>query len=129
MDRAGNIARDFLGPSAAEVDSSGKFPEQGVRALAETGLLGLCLPRDFDGGGEGPRTFAAVVEELAAECASTAMVYVMHVTASQQIVASTTLADKDEALREIASGRHLTTLSFSEAGSRSQFWAPVSKLT
>jgi alkylation response protein AidB-like acyl-CoA dehydrogenase len=29
--------------------------------------------------------------------------------------------------REIAAGRHLTTLAFSEAGSRSQFWAPVSR--
>jgi len=31
-------------------------------------------------------------------------------------------------LKEIAAGEHLTTLAFSERGSRSQFWAPVSKL-
>jgi alkylation response protein AidB-like acyl-CoA dehydrogenase len=31
-----------------------------------------------------------------------------------------------EVRREVAAGRHLTTLAFSEAGSRSQFWAPVS---
>jgi alkylation response protein AidB-like acyl-CoA dehydrogenase len=30
-------------------------------------------------------------------------------------------------LREIAAGRHLTTLAFSEKGSRSHFWAPVSQ--
>src|SRR5262249_5314936 len=29
----------------------------------------------------------------------------------------------------IAAGKHLTTLAFSEKGSRSQFWAPVSTLT
>ncbi len=29
----------------------------------------------------------------------------------------------------MAAGRHLTTLAFSERGSRSQFWAPVSRLT
>ena len=28
---------------------------------------------------------------------------------------------------EIAAGRHLSTLAFSEAGSRSHFWAPVSR--
>jgi alkylation response protein AidB-like acyl-CoA dehydrogenase len=30
-------------------------------------------------------------------------------------------------LREIAAGRHLSTLAFSEAGSRSHFWAPISR--
>jgi alkylation response protein AidB-like acyl-CoA dehydrogenase len=30
-------------------------------------------------------------------------------------------------LKEIAAGRHLSTLAFSEAGSRSHFWAPVSR--
>jgi alkylation response protein AidB-like acyl-CoA dehydrogenase len=33
------------------------------------------------------------------------------------------------ARRDIAAGRHLTTLAFSEKGSRSHFWAPVSKET
>jgi alkylation response protein AidB-like acyl-CoA dehydrogenase len=31
--------------------------------------------------------------------------------------------------REIAAGRHLSTLAFSEAGSRSHFWAPLSTAT
>src|SRR5262249_60062777 len=30
-------------------------------------------------------------------------------------------------LREIGAGRHLSTLALSEAGSRSHFWAPVSR--
>jgi alkylation response protein AidB-like acyl-CoA dehydrogenase len=56
------------------------------------------------------------------------MVFVMHVSAAQAIAASATLGGKDELLREIAAGRHLTTLALSEKGSRSQFWAPVSRL-
>jgi alkylation response protein AidB-like acyl-CoA dehydrogenase len=44
------------------------------------------------------------------------------------IAASTTLAGKDALLKDVAAGKHLTTLAFSEKGSRSQFWAPVSKL-
>ena len=42
--------------------------------------------------------------------------------------ASKTLADRDAILRAAAKGEHLTTLALSEKGSRSQFWAPVSKL-
>jgi len=32
-----------------------------------------------------------------------------------------------ETLKDISAGKHLTTLAFSEAGSRSHFWAPVSR--
>ena len=74
------------------------------------------------------RAFAGVVEELAGACASTAMIYVMHTSAAQALVNSSTFEDRDPVLIEIASGKHLTTLAFSETGSRSQFWAPVSKL-
>jgi len=34
-----------------------------------------------------------------------------------------------DTLRLVAAGKHLTTLAWSETGSRSQFWAPVSKPT
>src|SRR5439155_9630199 len=74
------------------------------------------------------RAFAAVAEELALACGSTAMVYVMHVSATQAIAAATALAGRDALIGEIGAGRHLTTLAFSERGSRSQFWAPVSQL-
>lgn len=52
----------------------------------------------------------------------------MHVTASQAFVASETVANREILLRDVAAGKHLSTLAFSERGSRSQFWAPVSQL-
>jgi alkylation response protein AidB-like acyl-CoA dehydrogenase len=56
------------------------------------------------------------------------MIYVMHVTASQAITSSSTLTQHESISNEIAAGQHLTTLAFSESGSRSQFWAPISRL-
>ena len=125
---AASIAAEVAGPHAAEVDAQGRFPGEAMRALAERGLYGLCLPKAVGGQGEGMRAFAGVADELAAACGSTAMVYVMHVCAAQAIAASPTLAGRDALLKEIAAGKHLTTLAFSESGSRSQFWAPVSRL-
>jgi alkylation response protein AidB-like acyl-CoA dehydrogenase len=113
---------------ADEVDAQGSFPKESLQALAERGFLGLCVPPEFGGQGQTPGVFAAVVEELARACPSTAMIYVMHVSAAQTFAASSTLAARDSLLRDVASGRHLTTLAFSERGSRSQFWAPVSRL-
>jgi alkylation response protein AidB-like acyl-CoA dehydrogenase len=57
------------------------------------------------------------------------MIYVMHVTATQAILSSSLLERRAQVLRDIASGAHLTTLAFSEKGSRSQFWAPVSSMS
>ncbi|HBB96278.1 MAG TPA: acyl-CoA dehydrogenase [Blastocatellia bacterium] len=125
---AARIAAEVALPNSTEVDSAGRFPAESMAALGAAGLCGLCLPQSVGGKGEGMRAFAGVVEELAAACASTAMVYVMHVSAAQAIATSETLTDRDSILKEIAAGRHLTTLAFSESGSRSQFWAPVSKL-
>jgi alkylation response protein AidB-like acyl-CoA dehydrogenase len=125
---AAKLAAEVLAPNAADVDVQGRFPDEGLKALADAGLYGLCLPKEAGGKGCGMRAFAGVAEELAMACASTAMVYVMHVSASQAIATSETLREREAILKEIAAGRHLTTLAFSETGSRSQFWMPVSRL-
>ena len=125
---ASRIATEVALANAPDVDVQGRFPAESMKALAEAGLYGLCLPVEAGGRGDGMRGFAGVVDELAGACASTAMVYVMHVTAAQAIATSTTLGDRGSILKRIAAGSHLTTLAFSETGSRSQFWAPVSRL-
>jgi alkylation response protein AidB-like acyl-CoA dehydrogenase len=122
------VVRDQIAPRASEVDVEGRFPTEQLAALGKLGLFGLSIPKGQGGLGLGPRAFVSAVEEIATGCASTAMIYVMHVAALQAIAGSTTLARKDALLSEIAAGRHLTTLAFSEKGSRSQFWAPVSHL-
>ncbi len=128
VDTAMQIAAAVALPNAADVDAEARFPAESMKALADAGLYGLCLPKEVGGQGEGMRAFAGVVEELAGACGSSAMIYVMQVAATQAIATSSILANRDLILREIASGKHLTTLAFSESGSRSQFWAPISKL-
>ncbi|HEU0107603.1 MAG TPA: acyl-CoA dehydrogenase family protein [Vicinamibacteria bacterium] len=127
-ERAAEITRTTTAPHAQDVDQQARFPEESLAALGSEGLLGLCVDAKLGGKGQGPRAFAAVVEEIAQGCGSTAMVYVMHVTAAQAIAASATLKDREALLRDIAKGKHLTTLALSERGSRSQFWAPVSTM-
>ena len=122
------LAQEKAAEPAADVDANGRFPNEAIRALADAGFLGLTVGTECGGKGGSPSTFAAVVEALAEACSSTAMIYVMHVTATQAIAASSTVDGRDQLLSAIAAGRHLTTLAFSESGSRSQFWAPVSRL-
>jgi alkylation response protein AidB-like acyl-CoA dehydrogenase len=86
------------------------------------------LPTEVGGSALGPRTFAAVVTALAEADASAAMVYLMHLCATATIAAARSGAKVAQTLNDIAAGRHLTTLAFSEAGSRSHFWAPISRV-
>jgi alkylation response protein AidB-like acyl-CoA dehydrogenase len=127
VEDANGVARTVLSRYADEVDREARWPGESIKALGEAGLLGLTVPRSFGGLEAGPKTFALVTEKLAAQCASTAMIYLMHVCGTQVIVQAKELPQRDAVLRDIAAGRHLSTLAFSERGSRSHFWAPVSR--
>lgn len=111
--------------NADHVDAEGSFPSATVDALRGSGLLGLVLPEEVGGLGAGPRELVDVVGALAAACGSTAMIYLMH-TAAAVCVAAAPPHGAPELLSLMASGEALGTLAFSERGSRSHFWAPVS---
>ncbi|WP_225813555.1 acyl-CoA dehydrogenase family protein [Streptomyces spinosus] len=121
LERLDDVIRDVIAPLARQVDQEASFPREGLRALAAAGMLGLLSAREDGGAGAGLRQAAAVVERLAGACGSTAMVLLMHYAAAAVIEAH----GPDEVRRAVADGRHLTTLAFSERGSRSHFWAPV----
>ena len=127
--KAREIASRVLAPSAGQNDKAGRFSTEALESLGESGLLGLMLPGEAGGSGLGPRTFAAVTAMLAEADASVAMVYLMHILGTATISAARPSAAPTVTpiLREIAAGRHLSTLAFSEAGSRSHFWTPMSR--
>jgi alkylation response protein AidB-like acyl-CoA dehydrogenase len=127
LSKAREIADHVLAPAARQNDKEGRFSTQAVDALGRAGFLGLMLPIEFGGMGLGPCTFAAVTATLAEADASVAMVYVMHICAAAMIAAARPGAAVAQMLKAIAAGEHLSTLAFSESGSRSHFWAPVSR--
>lgn len=117
------VVADVVVPSAVEVDRGGVYPRAALDALGEAGLLGLISSADVGGLGEGHRAATRVVEELARNCASTAMVVLMHYAATAVLES----AGGFEPIRKnIAAGQYVATLAFSEVGSRSMFWAPMS---
>ena len=129
VSKAQELASRVLASSAGQNDKAGRFSTEAVASLGESGLLGLMLPVEIGGSGLGPRTIAAVIAALAEADASVAMVYLMHILGATTIAAARPGAAQALApiLRDIGAGRHLSTLAFSEAGSRSHFWAPLSR--
>jgi isovaleryl-CoA dehydrogenase len=122
LDVLKRVIDEVVAPGAASVDADGAFPRAQLDALGAAGILALTAPASCGGGGAGLREAAVVVRELGSVCGSTAMVVAMHYSAVAGLVAA---EDKDT-LVAIAGGTHLSTLAFSEAGSRSHFWAPMS---
>lgn len=114
-----------VGPQAAEIDRSGAYPRDSVQALGDAGLLGLVSAPGVGGSGEPLAAAAHVVEALAARCGSTAMVVLMHYAAVAVIEAH----GPQDVRRAIARGEHVSSLAFSEVGSGSHFWAPMSTAT
>src|SRR2546430_9439833 len=127
VSNAKEIADRILAPAAKRNDKEARFSSEAVAALGPAGLLGIMLPTEMGGSALGPRTFAAVVATLAEADASAAMVYLMHMCATATIAAARPGAMVAQTLKDISAGKHLSTLAFSEAGSRSHFWAPVSR--
>lgn len=110
---------------AAEVDREARFPREGLAALRQCGALALGVPEAFGGPGGGPVEIARAIRQVGGACGSTSMVFAMHLIATQTLLADAGDADGPKAatLRAIAAGDHLTTLAYSERGSRSHFWA------
>ena len=110
------------GEHAAAVDAEAAFPAATFRALRENDFLGLVSASAVGGGGASFGPAVDTVERIGRECGSSAMVLCMHYCAVAVIEAH----GDDAVRRKVAKGEQLATLAFSEAGSRSHFWAPLS---
>jgi alkylation response protein AidB-like acyl-CoA dehydrogenase len=119
------ICSEIVAPDAPNVDQQGAFPDRSLKALSEAGLLGAVSAPEVGGLGLGFRGASAIVRRLAHDCGSTAMVVCMHYCGTAVLEAYGPRDVRSAA----ATGAHLSTLAFSEAGSRSHFWAPVSTAT
>jgi alkylation response protein AidB-like acyl-CoA dehydrogenase len=119
------VVGNVIEPSAPAVDADGRFPRESIDALAKAGFLGLLSAPEFGGAGGNLGDAAEVVRTVASVCGSTAMVLTMHYAA----VSVLEQFAHDDTRAAIATGRHLSTLAFSEVGSRSHFWAPVGTAT
>jgi len=104
-----------LRENAVQVDAEAKWPQASLQAISDAGLLAT---KDLS-----MRQFADMTRRFSQSCTSTAMIYLMHVCAAKLVEAgpNATLA------QQITAEKALTTLAFSEKGSRSHFWAPVSR--
>jgi len=122
LSRLDAVIEAEIEPNAVHIDSEGRYPRENIAALKQAGLLGLVSAESVGGAGQGPRAATDVVSRIAEHCSSTAMIVCMHYAATAVIES----LGAESIRRAIAANEHISTLAFSEKGSRSQFWAPLS---
>lgn len=96
--RAREVAR-VAAEHADAVDREARFPEEAVAALRDAGLLHAGAPVELGGEGLSLTVLALVAAILGAACASTAMIFAMHVS---QLLSVTRHADDSPATRKLA---------------------------
>jgi len=122
------IARDVVAPVADTVDQKAQWPKQCIQSLQSSGLTGLVVPEALGGMGQGLLALTQVCEVLGRECASTAICFGMHSVGASVIAANATEEQHEKFIEPIVTGKHITTLSLSEAGTGSHFYLPQTSL-
>lgn len=115
------IVDDVIRPNAERTDKESIYPRENLRALARAGYAGVLIPKEYGGLGLDHVAFAIAAEEIGRACASTALVYVMHIGAVQTIAL---YGNEDQKRRWVASAREglIGTYSTSEKASGGHWW-------
>jgi alkylation response protein AidB-like acyl-CoA dehydrogenase len=117
------VAETKIAANADATDASGTFPAENIAALGAVGALGLNVPKEYGGWGQDMRFACAALDMVGRHCASTGMIYLMHLCGIACYAAKPENVKAE--LTAAAQGKHLSTLAWSEKGSRSHFWAPI----
>ena len=129
IDIARDIAVTVSAPLAEAEDREARWPAEAMRALADSRLTALQVPRALGGHGEGMTGLVGICEVLSQESASTALCFGMHCVGTTVIAAKATDEQKARYLEPIGRGEHLTTLALSEPGSGAFFFHPETTIT
>jgi butyryl-CoA dehydrogenase len=109
------FAREHVAPRASAIDEGGTFPRDLVREVAEAGLLGATIAKEWGGGGKDYVSYALAVEALANASAVIAVIAAVNTSlVAEPIAAFGTDAQKQTWLRRLATGQALGAFALSE---------------
>ncbi len=120
QETARNFAQKEVLPKAAELDETGRFPDELVRQMAELGFMGVAVPEEYGGAGMDNVCYAIAMEEIARACASTAVIMsVNNSLACDPILKFGTEEHKKKYLVPLAAGKTLGCFGLTEPGAGS----------
>ena len=113
------LARERIGPRAAEIDESHDFPWDVVELYREQGIFGLLFDEEWGGTGTGALLALVAIEEIAKVCATSSLILAVQELGSLGLKLAGSQEQKERYLPKLASGEWLPAYALSEAGSGS----------
>jgi butyryl-CoA dehydrogenase len=120
QETARNFAQKEVLPIAAELDETGRFPEELVRQMAGLGFMGVAVPEEYGGSGMDNICYVIAMEEISRACASTGVIMsVNNSLVCDPILKFGSEEVKREYLVPLASGKKLGCFALTEPGAGS----------
>ncbi len=120
-DAARTFAQAELVPNAAQWDRDAELPDQVIRQMGDLGLLGMLVPPEWGGVKTDDLSYAMAIEEVAAGCASCAVLMSVHNSVGcVPILRFGTEQQKQQWLPRMASGDVLGAFCLTEPQAGSQ---------
>jgi butyryl-CoA dehydrogenase len=113
-DKAREVAERVVRPLARKYDVEQTYPWEIKEALAEAGLLGVWIPKEYGGAGDGVLDLCICVEELSRACGGVGVLYAVNALGSFPVLVGGTDEQKRKYLPRLASGKSLAAFCLSE---------------
>ncbi|MFH1137293.1 MAG: acyl-CoA dehydrogenase family protein [Pseudomonadota bacterium] len=115
LDTVRRMVDDEIGPRAAELDQSARFPDETLALLADNGLLNPWLPAAYGGAGTSFFTFSLILEEISRGCASSTLLLIAQADGALPILHGGSDRLKEKYLRRLeGDSRALAALAVTE---------------
>ncbi|MGB4654413.1 MAG: acyl-CoA dehydrogenase [Bacteroidales bacterium] len=109
------FAEKEVKPLAAEIDEQERFPIETVKKMAEIGLMGIPVPKEYGGAGGTNLVYSMAVEELSRVCATTGVLVSAHTSLCvAPIYENGTEEQKQKYLPKLCSGEWIGAFGLTE---------------
>ena len=110
-----DFAETEVKPLAQEVDETERFPAETVEKMAKMGLMGIIVPREYEGAGGDYNMYISAVEELSKHCGTTGVILSAHTSLCvAPILEYGNEEQRRKYLPDLASGRKLGAFGLTE---------------
>ena len=110
-----DFAETEVKPLAQEVDETERFPSETVEKMAKMGLMGIIVPREYEGAGGDYNMYISAVEELSKHCGTTGVILSAHTSLCVAPILEYGNEDqRRKYLPDLASGRKIGAFGLTE---------------
>ena len=110
-----DFAETEVKPLAQEVDETERFPSETVEKMAKMGLMGIIVPREYEGAGGDYNMYISAVEELSKHCGTTGVILSAHTSLCvAPILEYGNEEQRRKYLPDLASGRKIGAFGLTE---------------